>query len=417
MLNRKIGMTIVAGSVLALAQAALAVSPANAVLNDAASRTSLAGETGGYDGGHFFLGDGTKGNRLNFGGFAQFRYQHSFVDATAPAEDLTQGFQIRRVRFEFGGNVGDPNLSFLVNFDFSDAMGGAAELKDAWAMYHFGNGLYLRGGQYKTGMTREELISDSAQLLVERSVTNDFFSWGRSQGVGLVGTAGEQFRWTVDITDGPSTDGTEYDSAGEADFGIVGRGEFLVMGKSFDGMKQYSSWAGTADTTGMVGGSLGYASGGSTGAGAAATTDATLFQLSIDTQWAGDGWNGFAAGHFRTTEDNVANTTFDDMGISAQGGYFFQENLEGFARIDSVIPDDTSPNNAGTGLADPFTTLSAGVNYYLVPKSQASKFSAQVNYYLDASELSAVSTGTNANLLATAEDGELGLVFQWQTKW
>lgn len=409
MLNRKIGMTIVAGSVLVLTQAALALTPQSEVLSDASSRVSLAGETGGFEGGKFFLSDGTKANRINFGGFAQFRYQHSFVDATAPAEDFTHGFQIRKVRFELGGSVGDPNLSFLVNFDFSDTNGGAAEIRDAWAKYHFGNGLYLRGGQYKTAMTREELISDSAQLLVERSLTNGVFSWGRSQGVGLEGTASEQFRWFVDFTDGPSSDNTEYDSAGEADFGIVGRVEFLALGKSFDGVKQFSSWSGTTETTGIVGLALGYASGGDTGAGAGPTTDGTIFQASLDTQWGGDGWNGFAAGHFRSTDDST--TTFDDMGISVQGGYFFQENLEGFARLDSIIPDDVNGD-------DPFTTISGGINYYLVPKSQASKVTAQVNYYLDnTANNSLVGVGTNNNLLASAEDGQLAIVFQWQMKW
>jgi len=416
MLNRKIGMTIVAGSVLGMAQAALALTPASAVLSDASSRVSLAGETGGHDG-KFFLSDGTKANRLNVGGFAQFRYQHSFIDATAPAEDFTHGFQMRKVRVELGGTLGDPNMEFLVNFDFSDASSGA-DLRDAWGKYNFGNGLYLRAGQYKTGMVREELISDSSQLLVERSQTNAAFSWGRSQGVGIMGSQ-DNFRWMVDFTDGLQTDGTEYDSDAEQDYGIVGRVEFLAMGKNFDAVKQFSSWTGTADTTGLVGASLGYASGGDTGAGPTGPTgDATVLQLSVDTQWGGDGWNAFGAFHFRST-DTAANT-LDDMGFVVQGGYFFQENLEGFARLDSIIPDSSITGNDG----DPFTTLSGGLNFYLVPNSQASKVTAQVNYYLDntgtagqANSTSLISTGTNNNLLASTEDGQLAIIFQWQLKW
>lgn len=409
MLNRKIGMTIVAGSVLGMAQAALALTPASAVLSDASSRVSLAGETGGHDG-RFFLSDGTKANRLNVGGFAQFRYQHSFIDATAPAEDFTHGFQLRKVRVELGGTLGDPNMEFLVNFDFSDSNSGAADIRDAYGKYNFGNGMHVRAGQYKTAMTREETIGDNAQLLVERSQTNAAFNWGRSQGVGIMGSQ-DNFRWFVDFTDGPSTDNTEYDSAAEADFGIAGRVEFLAMGKNFDAVKQFSSWSGTADTTGLVGASLGYASGGDTGAGAGPTTDGTIFQLSVDTQWGGDGWNAFGAFHFRSTDDTT--TTFDDMGIIVQGGYFFQENLEGFARLDSIIPDSNDPVGD-----DPFTTLAGGLNFYLVPNSQASKVTAQVNYYLDnTSANSLISTGTNNNLLASTEDGQLAIIFQWQLKY
>jgi Phosphate-selective porin O and P len=408
MLNRKIGMTIVAGSVLVLTQAALAVSPESAVVTDASTRASLAGETGGHDG-KFFLSDGTKGNRLNFSGFAQFRYQHSFIDAVAPAEDFTHGFQIRRVRLEFGGSAGDPNITFLVNADFSDTMGGAIELKDAWGKYDFGNGLTMRAGQYKSGMTREENVSDAAQLLVERSQTNSAFTWGRSQGVGFAGSSDNNFKWSVDINDGPNSHNTEYDSTDEADYGIVGRLAFLAMGNSFDAVDQFSSWTTNSDTTGVVGASLGWAHGGDTGAGTTATTEADIFQLSVDTQWGGNGWNAFAAGHFRSTDDGT--NTFEDMGVIAQGGYFFREDVEGFARIDSIIPDDT-------GGADPFTTLAAGVNIFLVPNSQASKVTIQLNYFLDNTNVNGlISTGTNNNLLASGEDGQVGVVVQWQNRW
>jgi hypothetical protein len=418
MLNRKIGMTIVAGSVLVLTQAALAASPASEVLSDASSRISLAGETSGYDGGHFFLGDGTKANRLAIYGYSQFRYQDSFVNNVSPAQDVTHGFQIRRVRLGMSGSVGDPNMSFNVNGDFSDSNGGLVELKDAWAKYHFGNGVNFRAGQYKTGMTREQLIGDEKQLLVERSITDGVFSWGRSQGVGITGDCSEQIRYYLDFTDGPNSHTTEYDSIDEADFGLVARGEFLVLGKSFDGVSQYSSWTSTPENTGIVGASLGWAYGGGTGAGTGSTTKGNVIQLSVDTQWSGDGWNAFAAGHFRNTDPGAGGTKFTDFGLVAQGGYFFQENLEGFGRIDSTIPDTDSPNNAGTGTANAFTTIGAGVNYYIVPKSQASKVTAQLNYFVNSTEETAlIATGTDNNLFATNEKGQIALIFQWQVVW
>lgn len=413
MLNRKMSMTIVAGSVLVLAQAALAISPESAVVSDASNRLSLAGETGGYDGGHFFLGDGSKGNRITLGGYTQFRENMTIANNPAGSRDFTHGFQLRRIRVEVGGSVGDPNMEFKVSTDFTDSTGGFAELKDAWMKYNFGNGLYLRAGQYKTGMTREQLVGDQNQLLVERSITDGVFSWGRSQGVGLIGTQNDQFRWFVDFTDGPNTDNTEYDSTSEADFGVVGRGEFLVMGKNWDASNQYSSWTSTSDNTGIVGVAIGYAHGGDTGTGntGTPTTRGNVIQLSADTQWSGDGWNGFAAGHFRNTDDGT--TSFQDFGFVLQGGYFFQENLEGFARLDSTVPDNNT-----TGGNNSFTTLGAGINYYLIPNSQASKVTAQINYYHDASANNAlISTGSNANLLASAEKGQVGFVFQWQGVW
>lgn len=413
MLNRKNGMTIVAGSVLVLAQAAFAASPESAVVSDASSRLSLAGESSGYDGGNFFLGDGTKGNRLTLGGDALFRYNLTDANNPAGSRDFTHGFQFRQVRIEMGGSVGDPNMSFLVNADFIDTNGGFAELKDAWMKYHFGNGLYLKGGQFKAHMTRENLVSDTSQLLAERSVTDGVFSWGRGQGLGLEGTQGEQFRWYIDFNDGPHSDNTEYNSTSEADFAIVGRGEFLVLGKNWDGVKQFSSWTGASDNTGIVGAAIGYAHGGDTGTGdnGTPTTRGNVVQLTADTQWGGDGWNGFAAGHFRNTDDGF--TSFQDWGFVVQGGYFFQENLEGFARVDTVIPDS---NTAGGN--NSFTTIAAGVNYYLIPNSQASKVTAQLNYFPDTPANNALlSTGTNANLLASTKKGEFGVIAQWQVKW
>lgn len=418
MLNRKIGMTIVAGSVLVLTQAALAASPASDVVSDASARVSLAGETGGFDGGHFFLGDGTKTNRLMIYGYSQFRYNASFVNNTSPAQDVTQGFQIRRVRLGATGNIGDPNLSFNINGDFSDSNGGMVELKDAYAKYNMGNDFYIRAGQYKTGMTREQLIGDEKQLLVERSITDGVFSWGRSQGVGITNQANEQLRYSVDLTDGPNSHNSEYDSTDEADFGAVVRVEFLALGKSFDGVNQYSSWSGTSENTGIVGAAFGWAHGGGTGAGAGATTKGNVIQLTVDTQWAGDGWNGFAAAHFRNTDPGAGGTKFTDYGFVAQGGYFFKEDLEGFARFDSTIPDSDSPNNASTGTANAFNTLAAGVNYYMVPRSQASKVTAQINYFINSTDETAlIGIGSDNNLLATGKKGQIALVFQWQVVW
>lgn len=415
MLNRKIALTFVAGGMLGLAQAALAETP-SAVLDDAASRTSMAGDMAGYQG-HFFVGDGG-GNKLEFGGFAQLRYNMNIRRSanTDPvlgvdAKNFTHGFQNRKIRLWTGGTVGDPNFSFKLSGDFADdPLAGSFELRDAVFMYNLGNGMTFVGGQFKGPGLREEMVGDENQLLAERSVMNSVFSQGRSQGIALVGQQ-DQWRYWVGTHDGLGTLNTDFDSGAEFDFAVAGRVEFLAMGKDFSRFDQFSSWGGQ-ETAGLCGASVAWESGGSTGAGTTGrTTDADAWFVTLDSQWGGDGWNAFGSFIYRSYKAS-GSSALNDMGFCVQGGYFFQDNFEGFARWDAVFPDKDW--GGGTD-AKNFNTLALGVNYYLVKHSNASKVTAQFLYYMNnPSEAIIVSPSTNLNLLDSSKNGQFGFLVQWQ---
>src|SRR5690606_11755439 len=156
---------------------------------DAQTRSSLlqSGMTGGHDG-KFFLGSADGNFRLEVGGQLQFRYMANFRDddfADDPAtpqdesdDDNTLGFQARSTKIWFAGHIFDPNLYYKIQGAFNRA-GGDMALEDAYVGYRFENGLDLRWGQFKAPFLREELVSSTKQLAVERSIVNEFFNQDR----------------------------------------------------------------------------------------------------------------------------------------------------------------------------------------------------------------------------------------------
>jgi phosphate-selective porin len=129
------------------------------------------------------------------------------------------GFQVRRAKVRFQGNVIDPSWTYQVNgaFEgtgdqfggsfagnvptgnlgvdvaasgtynggtqgFSDG-GGAFVFQEAFIAKELENGLTLTFGQFKSPWLREELVDSSQQLAVERSVVNEFFQQDRSVGI------------------------------------------------------------------------------------------------------------------------------------------------------------------------------------------------------------------------------------------
>src|SRR5690606_6952326 len=110
-----------------------------------------------------------------------------------------------------------------------DRDGGAAVLEEAWAQYNFGNGWKARWGQFKLPLLREELVSSSRQLAVERSFVNEFFTQDRSQGIEL-SYEQEDWRFAFAFSDGLDTENTDINSDAENDYAFTGRFEYKMAG-------------------------------------------------------------------------------------------------------------------------------------------------------------------------------------------
>lgn len=422
-MNRTRMLALLAGAAMsagvATAQTANNSAQERELLADAGARASFqAGGTAGHDG-QFFLGDASGNNRLEIGGYTQFRYTINNRDTTDPDEDLTNGFDMTRTALEFGGNVGNPNLGYYIRGYFDTEGGsdsGSFYLADAYGTYTFDNGLTMVWGQFLAPVIRERIVDDRMQLAADRSVTNDVFSPEYTQGIAFA-YAADNFKVIGSFNDGAGTANTAYYAAAENDYALTGRVEFKWSGDwaQFD---DFTSWRGTEGYAGMIGGAVHWETSGDTDATPGATTTGAtgpgdLILYSADVSIEGDGWNAFGAFIGRTIDMDGASSNVDDFGAVVQGGVFFTDDWEVFGRWDAIFPDDDATSG------DDFHTLTFGANHYFFPNSHAAKFTADVQFSLEDQSGAGSVTGfstpdQSTGLLPASDDSQWMLRLQMQ---
>lgn len=373
------------------------------MMNDAQTRSSLlqSGSTSGHDG-KFFLGSADGNFRLNVGGQIQFRYLANFRDDdfnNVPGsgrdesdDDTTLGFQTRRTKLWFEGHIFDPNLYYKVVGAFDRGNGGF-ELEDAYVGYKFENGLDVRWGQFKLPFAREELVSSTRQLAVDRSNLNEVINQGRSQGV-QVSWTGEQFRAAGAFSDGFNSANSDFDED-PSDFALTGRVEFLAMG-DWDQFKDFTSWRGSSNGL-MIGAALHWQN----DSEEVANPVDDFFAYTLDASWESDGWNLYGALVGASADGDAPGTDSDPWGFVLQGGVFVAEDWELFARYDYTDGDNV----------DDFSEITFGANYYI--HKHAAKFTADVVWALD-DTTGAAATGTGTGLLPSTESDQFVLRAQFQ---
>lgn len=366
---------------------------------DAAARTNaLAGADCGYSGNQFTLSDGGE-NTLHLGGMMQARWYGNFRSLAGNSNDFTEGFAIRRTRFDFTGTIFDKRFSYDVRIESDRGTGGFKTL-EIFGRYNITNQVYVRFGQFKPALNREEMLGTTAQLAVDRSVANAAFAESYVQGAEL-GYQGQDVRAYVDVSDGLKGAYTDFNSPTKADYALTGRVEYKWAGKDWGWANDFTSFRGSeyAALAGIAGH---WQAGGDTGY----TANADFFQGVIDTQVEGDGWNFFAEGIWRNTHRPGALIT-NDFGAVVQGGAFVSEQAELFARWDAILPDSAN--------GDPFHTGTFGVNYYLSPKSHAVKLSFEASYFFNSTSATRLAAqNTAVGLLTDPEAGEWMFVGQMQ---
>ncbi len=341
------------------------------MLADAETRSNLlaGGPGAGHDDGGFFLA--ADGFRLNVKGQIQFRYFVNVRD-DSNSDDFQPGFQTRRTKLDFEGEVHDDWFYRVrVSFDRAD---GAGKVDYAYAGYNFGNGWKVQWGQFKLPLLREELVSDSKQLAVERSIVNGIFTQDYSQGV-MVQYEQEAWRVAAAFSDGLFSSNTDF-TADPADYAFTGRFEYRFGGGGWKAWEDFTSKKG--DPFGaMVGGAVHFEDTQNTGA--ATDVDTSTLRYTADASLKVDGWNAYGA--FVGTHENIRgpvsagnpHSEFDDFGAIIQGGYRFTEKDELFARWEAVFADP----DRGTAVHD-FHFLTVGMNHYFA--GHAIKATADVVY-------------------------------------
>lgn len=346
----------------------------------------------------------TKAPSVTVSAQTQFQYNLNLRDDDALGDDdTTLGFVMRRTRVNVAGPVTE-NIKGKVQIDFN-AGTGEASLLEAFADWRINDSLSLRIGQQKVHFLREDSVGTVRMLTSDFSVQNRTFGQGYSQFVEAWFTHDNWRAW-ASFSDGFGSHNTVFNSDEEADYALTGRAEFRFGDAPWSAYNQFTSWRGAA-TGANLGLAAHYQSKGSTNP--SLPDDESLLSVAADFAWVSDGWNAYISGVWARSDDGT--DEFDDYGVMAQAGVFVADRVELFGRWDGVFVDA----DRGAGVDD-FHTLTAGFNYYIVPESHAAKFTLNLLYYVDAVDDTGgvVSPSAGYNLLADAEDGQIGLTAQLQ---
>jgi len=431
------------------------------MLADAETRSSLlqGGGMAGHDGKSFFLGSGDGNYRLNVGGQIQFRYYLNFrddensvdrdgdgdVDAADDAlaeDDFESGFQTRRTKLVFDGNVINPNIFYKVQSNFSSSTGGDG-LEEAYVGYRWDNGFWMKWGQFKTMYLREENVSSRYQLAADRSLTNETFNQDYSQGIEL-GYKAEDWQFVFAFTDGFGSRNTQFGTVvggpvsgspgtfpagsafgpvdvggtstyGEADYALTGRFEYKFMG-DWNQLKDFTSPGGS--DWALLLGIAGHWEGSPEDTAALGDTESNYGAWTVDLSLEGDGWNFFVAGiGSHTDTDDVddgaggtADAEFDDYGLVAQAGIMIPEtDWEFFIRYDVTWIDDEERGVDEDD--DEFSTLTFGTNWYW--SGHAAKFTLDCQWFIDENNALA-NPDAQIGYLGDDDEGEIAIRAQFQ---
>lgn len=328
-----------------------------------------------------------------FHGQIQFRYIWNSRDEPVPTDndDSTIGFQTRRTKISVEGEIADGwGYNIRGAFDFD---GGSFGLENAFVTYQADEAWQLMWGQFKLPFMREELISSGKQLAVDRSIADEVFNQGYSQGFQAAYKA-DSFRFMGAFSDGFNTANTDFDNGGEADFALTARFEYLGAGE-WDKMDDFTSWK-SAPFSWLLGGAVHWQSGGET----FATADVDILTATADASFEGNGWNAFVAAVWRNADVAGASEDLDDFGFTAQAGIFASDNWEVFGRMSAICPD-SDVSGAGT-----FWELAVGFNYYVVPESHAAKFTVDLCAWPNATTDNRLVGGGNTGIGLLADSGD-----------
>ncbi|MBC8201058.1 MAG: hypothetical protein H8E86_03350 [Planctomycetes bacterium] len=293
------------------------------VLSDTDTRTSLqgSGAMAGYNGGAFLAS--ADGNwKLKINGQIQVRWLYN----DAKGQTSQHGFEQRRTKVKFSGHVIDPSWTFKVTATWSRS--GGSNTEDAWIAKSFDNGSWVKAGQFASRFLREQNVSSSKQLTVERSMLNNAFTYGWTQGIEY-GWKNEDMKFVAQYTDGPNQANSA--SLGASTNAYVLRTEFRFGDAGWKDFAYLTSNAG-ADNGLLIG--VAYENydtdGGAFEYGNANGTKSSGW--TVDASWRGDGWNLFGYIVDTTGKDN-AGVTQDSSGWLVQGGFLVNDNVELFAQL------------------------------------------------------------------------------------
>jgi hypothetical protein len=397
------------------------------VIADAQSRTNLKGQgaTAGWDK-HFFLASEDGNYKMQFRAQVQARWalnnrNMGFAAGAAPGSpsqpgvpDNQWGFEFRRMKLDFSGYFIDPSWTYELQpiwNRFQDIAATNGSLENVFIQKDFGGGFSVRVGQYKVPFNREEFVSSTVQLVIERSLASEMLTPKFSQGlmadwqtehVRLRGFFGDALR-----ANGSSVtlqSGTGQGNAAQlgnyiggfnqpigvnpVNYAMSARGDWRIAG----------SWSQFKDMMSTPDEDFGVLLGGAFMAQSLRQVAATDLTNPMKSMWAatGDitfefpGASIFAAAIYRrvnlidslVTRDGSESGFMNQWSMVVQGGYFVMNDLELYGRYEYGNSDsDKFRTFAGTTSAngETLSLLTVGLNWFPAgSKNRNLKWSADV---------------------------------------
>ncbi|MBX3374850.1 MAG: hypothetical protein KF817_13550 [Phycisphaeraceae bacterium] len=378
------------------------------VLADADTRASLLsqGMTAGYDGG-FMIGsnDGNFSLKINGQIQTRFVFQTQDIPGANSRTETDWGVEMRRTKIGFSGHIVDRSWKYRVLGAYS-RMTGNFQLDEAYVEKSMDGGWSLRVGHFKAPFLREELVSSTRQLAVERSLVNERFNQDRSRGIQF-GYEADQMRFAAMLNTGhggsggtawggdfPGNSGTYGDwLAGDREFGISARLDWLVAG-AWNQMGDFTSAQGS-DYGCMIGVAVAY-DGDGDGLGNNADRG-NVFAATVDATVKGDGWNVYAAGIWYGFDGTAAGADRDEIAFVLQGGVYLSEDWELFGRFEWGDVDVTG--------SEDLMVLTVGVNKYWAKHN--AKWTTDIGIGLNEVQAPWASRGAGWLTDSANEDGQI----------
>ena len=355
------------------------------VLADADTRANLQGATGsGYNGGFFLSSaDGNYSMKINV--LEQIRYTFNDNEQNTgpiggggkdPAGAVTTGqaygFENKRTRLTFGGNMVDTTwtyrLAYNIAYSNSAEDFGANELSDAFVAKDFECGASMTVGQFKLPFSSEYDIDVGNMQFMDYSTVDAFYRAGYGQGI--------KFDYESDFTRfgiayvnairdandpwGPGSPEDQWAFSSRVDLKFAGNWGQFTRGQSWKG-----------DGYGVKVGLGAYSLSENTPPGIDATA------LTLDTSVNFGGANLTAAYYWNEVDNTgTAADGANPTGLIVAGGVFVTDDWELVARYESSSVD------VNFGGAEDFSAVTVGGNCYL--SRNQSKFSVDFGYAFDA---------------------------------
>ena len=326
-------------------------------VNDANGRRSLLanGGSAGWDNGFYLMSDDGS-FKLKIEGQVQTRLVINEADERSTSgddDDSINGFEIRRAKLGFGGNLFGQDFTYKVKGAFN-RNGGDFELEDAWGAYRFSDTSQIKWGQFKAPFLREELTSSSRLLAVDRAYATEQTTGNFTQGVQWNLDMSDDFRvmfgpndgWDISLTAPNSGYSNTRFMDSDTELAFTARAEWK-NGESWKQFKDYQSWS--DDEFGMlIGGAIHWQKSERDDlSGAFIDDEVDWFVWTIDAafEFGGSHVEGWVVGQHSDTATPGA-IDQDQYAWGVQGGFFVTpDEFELFARWDRFDWDSAQPSS------------------------------------------------------------------------